>query len=141
MRRVAFVALVFLAIGADDKNDPGARDLALLKGTWSVVSMIQDGNNVPNAADQAVTFDGKNVTIKEKERDSKGTCKLDATKDPRHIDLIPNDNPDRKLLGIYSLKGDELTICLAGGDRPTEFESKAGSRRRLVVLKHAKKDN
>ena len=46
------------------------------------------------------------------------------------------------MLGIYELKDDELKICFAkgGGERPTEFLSKAGTEQSLVVLKREKKE-
>jgi uncharacterized protein (TIGR03067 family) len=138
MKRFVFVVSIVMAIaGGQDKKDDGNRDLDRLRGTWKVVSIIQNGREVPNASDNSISFDAQNVTIKEKNGQSKGTCTLDAAKEPKHIDLIPDNDKGKKVQAIYSLKGDELKLCLAapGRDRPTKFESKPGSRYRLVILK------
>src|SRR5262249_45608483 len=140
MKRLVLAAMVIvLGAGADDKKDEGKKDLDLLKGTWKVTSMIVNGKEDANASDHGITFDGEKVTIKEKNGESKGTCKIDTAKEPKQIDLTPDDDPDKKIVGIYSLKDDELKLCLTrGAERPTEFESKEGSKRRFVVLKREK---
>ncbi len=52
------------------------------------------------------------------------------------------DDPDKgtKSLGVYELKDDVLRFCMAkpGQDRPTEFSSKEGSNRNILVLKRIK---
>ena len=80
--------------------------------------------------------------IQGKDKEHKGTFKLDASKKPKQIDITPTDGDekDKVIHGIYSLEKDELKICIARGDkeRPTEFESKEGSGHMLVTLKRAK---
>jgi uncharacterized protein (TIGR03067 family) len=66
--------------------------------------------------------------------EAEGTYELDPSKTPKWIDIT---GKDRKVLGIYRLDGDKLTICLnehADGDRPTRFASEPGSRNDLLMV-------
>ena len=47
---------------------------------------------------------------------------------------------DKPLLGIYELTDDSYKVCFGppGGERPTEFASKPGSKVRLIVMKREK---
>jgi uncharacterized protein (TIGR03067 family) len=64
--------------------------------------------------------------------------KLDPTKKPKAIDVVLQDKKTGQ--GIYSLEGDTLKICHGESDdpRPSEFESKEGSRNTVVVFKRVK---
>jgi uncharacterized protein (TIGR03067 family) len=140
MRRVLSMALLIgLVSGAEDKNDSGKKDKDLLKGTWIIVSLERDGKKNEDAAGEKVTFDGESITIQMKERELKGTYKLDSTKKPKQIEITPADGPDKDkaLHGIYSIEKNELKICIAHGEkeRPTEFKSEEGSGISLATLK------
>lgn len=131
-------AVCALLLAAD--GPPSDKDLKPLQGDWKVVSMNHNGRELPDVGGYGIAFDGANVTIKQPNGNSTGKCTfLDPAKAPKEIDLTP-DAGGKKLLGIYELKGDELKLCLALADagRPSEFESKEGSNRRLVVLKREK---
>jgi uncharacterized protein (TIGR03067 family) len=69
------------------------------------------------------------------------TYTLDATRKPKWIDLTGKGG--KKMLGIYELDGDKLTICVNerdGGERSTQFASAADSPNDvLIVLKRDKK--
>ena len=59
---------------------------------------------------------------------------------PALIDLKTVYQGDKSVLltkGIYAIEGDVLTYCIAGPgqQRPTEFATKKGDGRTLVVLK------
>ena len=72
----------------------------------------------------------------------KGTYKIDPAANPKAMETTASTGPykDKPLLGIYELDGDSLKICYAapGKDRPTEFNSKAGSGWILTVHKRLK---
>jgi uncharacterized protein (TIGR03067 family) len=138
MKRTLLAALVIgLVAGADDKKDRYP-----LKGTWSIASAVRNGKANENAVGGTVAFDGEKVFIKTKDGEHKGTYKLQPGEKPGHIDLTPGDGPEagKVMLGIYSLKDDELKICFADPDqeRPKGFEAKEGSEHHLVTLKRAK---
>jgi uncharacterized protein (TIGR03067 family) len=132
-----------MLIAAGDKKEDTDKDAKKLEGTWAVVSVEHKGQKAPDeqAKDVRVIFtaDGK-VTIKEPEKETKGTYKLDAGKKVKEITLEAGN--EKTLYGIYKLDGDNLTICAidtSADERPTEFATKEGSKARLVVLKREKK--
>ena len=57
---------------------------------------------------------------------------LDPSRDPRAIDVIPDGGKDRgeRVLGIYKLEDDRLTICMAapGKPRPDGVQGREGER-------------
>jgi RNA polymerase sigma factor (sigma-70 family) len=61
--------------------------------------------------------------------------RLNAGKNPKHIDLSVTEKGGVFIKGIYALEGDELRICLApkDKDRPTEFASKPGAAEFLIL--------
>jgi uncharacterized protein (TIGR03067 family) len=127
------------SLAAEDKKDPTA-------GKWVIESVTRDGK--ANDALKGATrdhADGKYTLTPAK--DSKapvtsGTYKLDATKTPMTIDMMPKGGTydGKTLLGIVKVDGDAMTIAFAepGKDRPTKFEGGEGSGIVLAVHKKAK---
>jgi uncharacterized protein (TIGR03067 family) len=124
---------------ADDKKDPTA-------GKWVIESVTRDGKDA--AALKGATREHADGTYTitpakdSKAPQSGGTYTIDTTKSPIAIDMKAKGGTydGKALLGIVKLDGDTLTICFAepGKDRPTKFESTAGSGFVLAVLKKAK---
>jgi uncharacterized protein (TIGR03067 family) len=126
------VLLALVALGTDE--DASRRDLEKMQGDWAATEMTSDG--VKLAADDAQalfrTIKGDKYTVFRFDRPiGKGTLKLDATKMPRAIDVVPDaaGGKGKPMLGIYRIDGDKLELCFAGPgkERPTSFESKEGS--------------
>jgi uncharacterized protein (TIGR03067 family) len=146
------LAVTLLGLGAvllaqaanQDKENPNA-DRELIQGTWKVVS-VKDGGRQPAqqevegakmviAKDTLVLMlpDGKKI---------EATYHIDPSRDPKWID-VTDTKANRTMLGLYKLKGDDLTIVLdEGGERgrSTDFVSEQGSPNDwLTVLKREKK--
>lgn len=124
---------------ADSKDDAGKKELARFQGNWKFVSMEVNGKQSSEEEFGKFTViyqgDGCKVYVRDKIAAEVTSIKLDPTKKPKTIDWI---NQGRQVRGIYTLRGDILTICdreAAKGERPTEFATKADSGLVLVVLK------
>jgi uncharacterized protein (TIGR03067 family) len=129
-----------------DQSDPASKkDREALVGTWVLVSAQPDGplRNMK----WIITVDKVIVstTVDKSVEKQEGTYLLDATKNPKTIDLLTvvretkgdfktGNSEERTIVqtlkGIYSLNGDDLTVCVSirspGTDRPTDFVAKPG---------------
>jgi uncharacterized protein (TIGR03067 family) len=124
------------AAAAPMKPDPKAD--AALKDTWEVVSTTFDGKEVPSAGRTLVFGDREFTAYVGAKKSRTLTFTLDPTTDPKRIDLERAGT--EKTFGIYTLDKDQLKICYGepGAQRPKAFESKAGDRVFLLVLKRVK---
>lgn len=131
---------------ATSKSESAEEVLQRLAGNWQVVSI----QNLPSGYDaeyiKKVTgrIEGKVIKLSEGiGYFDQGEIRLDPTKSPKQFDLISLDKagkprtikfssygkeqerPVAPVLGIYSLKGDQLMIALTDreGYRPTEFKA------------------
>src|SRR5262245_19314512 len=128
MCTVLALALTVAAPGTKEakKDAPG------LVGEWAAEAATVGGKaeNPPPGTTWSFTADGKSVRkIGDGLKTAEGTYKADAKKDPAQVDISegPKGSP---MTGIYKVDGDTLTLCLAqdGEERPTAFESPAGSK-------------
>ena len=144
MRRFAAL-LVVLSVGLAALASDAKEDLDRLQGTWSRASAEVNGKPTPEDELKKTTLiiEGDHYTLRTPEGDRRGTIKLDPTKSPKQVDLIPSEGPNKgkTLAGIYELDGDTLRYCLTltGKERPTEFASKPGSGQGLFVNKRARR--
>ncbi len=118
-------------------------DLDKIQGKWKIVSAVFDGKAIPKSevaywifeGEEILTLDSNGNAVGPQPADYRAVYRLDENHEPGWVDLdIVSGKPD---LAIYELNGDTLRICLSSvaGKRPTAFESKAGSRNALMVLK------
>jgi len=139
---LAALLVVSLAAGAADKPKGTSLD-----GTWTVQKYERGGRTLDEASAKSIKF----VIVEDKMVLVAGigftgakdhNLKLDTTNKPGTIDVIPQDgrNKGKPFEGIYELKEDELTICVAapGTPRPKEFATKAGDPVIRIVLKRDK---
>jgi len=139
-------AFLLLALGTaaraapQGKDDAVVRELKLLDGTWEVVSIVTDGQEVSRRADTGLY----SLTLEKgkfayKTRDGKvlddGTFRVDPAAEPKAIDLSARGGME--VSGIYELKGDELKVCV-GKERPAKLTSEAGGGRTLITYKRVK---
>jgi RNA polymerase sigma factor (sigma-70 family) len=130
-------------VGEAQAEKVAKADRDRLQGTWEITSIHMDGKEpqgaeADNIKRQRFVFKGNKLIAK-----GEGTYAIDPGKKPKEIDLKIEEGPEAERgtwKGIYELKGNELTLCMAlpNQDRPTEFVSKEGETTVLVRLKRAK---
>jgi uncharacterized protein (TIGR03067 family) len=128
----ALAAVSLNAVASQEKGDPA------LDGKWHVVSLTERGKEVKDEAVHLMTleFKGNRLTMSMLDKSKDSAVRLDPGKTPREIDLEEAGRP-RKLLGIYKVEKDTLTLCFDDKEkvRPTKFESTAEGGQVLLVLK------
>lgn len=122
---------------------PARTDWDHIQGTWIPTEAEHEGKKIDERApEDVIIFSGKRLIVKRNNGYTHpGTFTIDPSKTPKTIDLGWSEkNPKRLNLGVYELDGDTLRICFGdeGAPRPTTFESKAGSKTRIVTLKRDK---
>lgn len=142
MSRLVTTLCLFAALAVTARADEAA-DKALkdLQGEWKVEKMTFGGMELPAEATSkmTLTFKGNEVIPSDHPKDV-ATIKLDPSKKPAWFDLTPETKKET-ILGIYELKGDTLTLCLADPKetRPKDFTSTKDSKTGIMVLKRVKK--
>lgn len=161
MRIIGAVVLLTLLAGADAKDGADPK----LEGTWVLTGGEVNGKVVDQMNGSKIIFAGKimqfvlKVDPKEKAPKTEDSpFSVDTSKTPHTIDMKRKIGKKMEPeLGIYEIKGDELTLCIGpiaiegtftkeGADtnervrtpskRPTEFASKGAV---LLKLKREKK--
>lgn len=138
-RLTLLFSLLAVPVLADDKK-PGAKaDAAALEGVWEVVTSKFDGNDVPSTG-RTLVFGEKSFTAYVGDKKGRTLAfTLNPNTDPKRIDLDKGGD-DGQAYGNYSIDKDELKLCYGepGAERPKAFESRAGSKVFLLVLKRVK---
>jgi uncharacterized protein (TIGR03067 family) len=132
-RALTLVLLVPWSVASAD-DQAANQELERHQGTWTATSSIYDGQEAPEAIVRSITrtVEKDHVVWKRDGKSFAGTrIELDPSRDPRSIDVIPDGGKDRgeRVLGIYKLEDDRLTICMAapGQPRPKEFKAEKRS--------------
>ena len=144
VRRVlAVVAVLFcvaLTGAREEPQDGPDSDKQRIQGTWEFVKVLDQGMEQLMPEGMRVVITARMFTVERDGQDSLGqTYTLDATKEPKQMDLFAEIDPGRPIRqpGIYVLDGDKLTIAHAaqGKPRPKTFESKRGDFGGVWVLR------
>ncbi len=129
------------------KPDLAGEELARQQGTWFAVSSRRDGIDAPEEIVRSITrtVEKDHVTWKREGKNFAGTgLVLDPAQEPPALDVVPDGGPSRgkRVLGIYKLEGDRLTICMADAEqpRPRDFKAEKGSRQTLMVFTRSRPD-
>jgi uncharacterized protein (TIGR03067 family) len=118
-----------------------------LEGTWELTSVVDNGTTAPTDAISGakVIFSKEGMTLISPDGEDKTeyTIKLDSTKLPKSIDIIPLEGTFKGQtgLGIYETDGEILRICQPHRPstfRPFKFAAPEGSGLHLMVLKRVK---
>jgi uncharacterized protein (TIGR03067 family) len=132
---------VCLCAGLAIAQGPAKEDLEKQQGTWVAVSFRRDGQDTPQEIVRTITrtVEGEHVVWKRDGKSFAGTALvLDPGQDPKAIDVIADGGPSRgkRVLGIYKIDSNQLTLCMADPDqpRPREFKAEKGSGHTLMVF-------
>jgi uncharacterized protein (TIGR03067 family) len=147
MMHTLLLCAALLPAAADQvPADADASDLAKMQGDWRTVSVTENGTKLADDEAQTLfrTVSGNKYSLFRFSKPlTRGTFKIDATKRPKTIDVMPtaSKGPAKPILGIYEFNGTSLWICNArpGKPRPTDFEPKQGSGNSRVVWEPEKK--
>jgi len=135
----ACLLCIAMANGQDDEATK--KEMKVLEGTWLATSGEQNGMATDKFnGDKLIIGEGKFTVYHEVNAVIKAKLKVDAGKKPKTIDVTISEGNEsgKTALGIYELSGDVLKFCFekpGGTDRPTEFKTKEGTERMMVVLK------
>jgi uncharacterized protein (TIGR03067 family) len=143
IRRAAVAAVLATVLSGPARGDEKA-ELKKLEGTWLPSAGEIGGRKLPDEQIKAIKLviaDGK-YTVTVSGQDDKGTLKVDANAKPATMDIVGTEGPNtgKTFPAIYELAGDTLKICYAleGKDRPSKFETQAGTALFLVTYKRQK---
>jgi uncharacterized protein (TIGR03067 family) len=118
-------------LGTEKKEHP-------LQGTWQAISADNGGEVEPkeNLEKARLTIAGDKIKFRDGEFDIEGTIQVDESKAPKTFDASFPDESGKvhRVLGIYKLEGDVLTMCfdVESETRPTEFTTTPKSRTLIV---------
>ena len=143
---VGFLLTPFAAIADDSKDEAIKKDRKQIEGTWRIVALEADGKKAMEEDAKKLTMvngpDGTWSLRSEDKEISKGISTFDPTTKPKSIDFTPTEGEGKgdQNLGIYEIGENTRTMCFAppGKDRPTEFSSKPGSQRILIMFQREK---
>jgi uncharacterized protein (TIGR03067 family) len=147
MKPLLAILAVGLVIGADALKDDVKKETEKLQGTWKAVTVEERGQSKDDNEDHRLVFTGDEFSMKRGDQTVvKGKFKIDPSKKPKEIDMEVTEALKEELkgktgLGIYTLEGDELKLCVCEPgepDRPKEFAGQAGTKHTLVTLKRDK---
>jgi uncharacterized protein (TIGR03067 family) len=116
---------------ADERNNAKASDVAVaaelarLKGSWRAIRGELAGE--PRQESFLLTLGDAVWTKQGKTKTEKGLFHLNASSEPKQIDIFKEEGRPRWLPGIYSIDGDRLRICF-GPERPETMATKAGDK-------------
>jgi uncharacterized protein (TIGR03067 family) len=102
-----------------------AAELAKLKGSWRATRGELEGE--PRQESFLLTLGDATWTKQGKTKTEKGLFHLNASTEPKQIDIFKEEGRPRWLPGIYSIDGNMLKICF-GPERPDTMATKAGDK-------------
>jgi uncharacterized protein (TIGR03067 family) len=139
---LALAGVLLIGLTTEDLTK---KEHARLAGVWSFAIVEVEGKKqpeVPFTTNKMILTKDGNYAVIQGPRVTRGTLKLDPTKDPKHYDpsIMTGRLKGLTVPGIYELDGDTLTICLPlrSKERPAVLASKPGNGLMLQVFKREK---
>jgi uncharacterized protein (TIGR03067 family) len=145
---VLTVGLILSRPALSEEKDAAKADQQKMQGTWQTLKAQIGGMDLPDdvVRNLKIVVKGNTMTVVGVpdiiQQYGEGTFLLDPSTKPKSIDfkVLKGDKKGDGPEGIYDLNGDDLRLCfqLVGKDRPTEFVTKEGQNRGMLVLKREK---
>lgn len=139
---LSFVLTAGLFAAADDKTD-APEESKKLQGKWVATSLRHGDTEAPKdeiaKGKVTLSIDGDKFVFVTPKETHKGTFTVDASKSPKHMDLVVSNKDEKKvtILCVYEFDGETLRMAGSQKTRPKDFESRlSGSI--VVKLKRAK---
>ena len=144
MKHLSYALPILAATTLFAADEKSTSDKEMIQGTWVVVSAEEAGQPRSGDVGFKAVFTADTLTFqRDKQEPRQMKYKLDSTQKPKVIDTTHETDPGEPILqlGVYSLDGDTLKLCLesAGKPRPAKLETKPQDTSILFVLKRAKK--
>jgi uncharacterized protein (TIGR03067 family) len=132
-------------MGADKPGKVKSSDHAAVQGTWKLSageansktlasSYVEQGKLIVSGDEYTVTLAGAGTVT--------GTEKLDATTEPKSIDITDDSGPNKgkACLGIYEIKDGVFRVAFAapGKPRPTSFATQPDTGQWMHEWKRSK---
>lgn len=141
LRGTLIVMAIALLVAAAPERETGRNDLEKLQGDWTTKSFLLGGGPLPKEKqfpDRVMTIMGAEFSeVRNGKVAVRGDLKIDSSKEPKWLDAtFTQGGPTGETIhGIYQLDGDTLKVCIGTpeDERPTKFESKTGTKLRLIV--------
>lgn len=149
---LALLAALLLAAAPPAENDDPRDDSEKLQGTWRGESLQIKGNYSPTMEARSLRLRFEKDTFRVEQGGkltARGTFTLDAAQKPKTIDLsitetVQDENKDTKVLGIYDVSKDTLTLCTTkanGQDRPKKLATQTGAPHTLFTFTREKPES
>jgi uncharacterized protein (TIGR03067 family) len=109
------------------------QDLDLLQGSWSITSLLMEGQELPAAMfrNSFIVVKGNRFTSLGMGTEYGGTLELDSSTNPCQLNMRFDVGPEKGNVNfcIYELASDVWKLCIAtrGPVRPSTFASTPGS--------------
>jgi len=116
-----------------------------LDGVWKPVEGELGGTKLPETflANLRLELSKGKYVLKGAESPDSGTIVVDSSKEPKSMDVVGGDGPNKgkTFPCIYEFDGDTLRICydLSGKKRPTEFKTLKDTKLYLVTYQREKR--
>ena len=145
MARLASITILLFAGAAPvfAQGDAAKKDLKLLQGTWVMAALEVNGTDVPASKLEGtvLTIKDDRYTVKVKDKlVTTAVIELDAKKDPKELNMTPQDGDKKDKLqkALYKIEGD--TFKMARGlnpeqERPHQFATWPGTDYFVVTWK------